>query len=181
MRGRALALLVFGWATGCGPATGPPNVLLYVIDTLRADGLACYGNPVVETPAIDRLALEGTLFENAVAQSSWTRASMGSLLTSLYPAGHGAIERYDVLSSGPRLLSEMLQEHGYRTGFITTNPNLGSVFGFDRGFGDFVELYGRRKQGFVRVAELVTRADRVTQRAREWIDSVEYCIRSSSA
>ncbi len=166
-----IAMLAGPLWLACAAEPGPPNVLLYVVDTLRADSLGCYGNPVVETPGVDRLAREGTLFEDVWAQSSWTRTSVASLLTSLYPAAHGARERFDVLSPGALLLSEILQGAGYRTGFVTSNPNLGSAFGFDQGFGDFVELYGRREPGFVKVAELATRADEVTRRAAAWIDA----------
>jgi len=61
-------------------AVSRPNVLLYISDTLRADGLARYGNATVETPVIDGLAREGMLFERAYAVSAWTRASIGSIL-----------------------------------------------------------------------------------------------------
>ena len=79
---------------GCGPDSAsqptpvtslpknPPNILLYIIDTLRPDSLGAYGNVQVETPAIDALAAAGTLFENAYVPTSWTRASVPSILTS---------------------------------------------------------------------------------------------------
>ena len=151
------------------PSAAPPNIVLYIVDTLRADSLRCYGNPVVETPAFDRLAREGTLFENAFAQNSWTRPSIASILTSLYPSVHGARGRNDALADEIVLLSERLQSHGYRTCCITTNPNIGSCFGFNQGFDDFIELYARRRPGFVRQRELTTTADEVTRRAVQWI------------
>ena len=138
-----------------------PNILLYLVDTLRADGLGAYGNPVVETPALDALAAQGALFENAFAQSSWTRASVASILTANYPPAHGAERRHALLSEPATLLSERLKEHGYRTGFITTNPNVGSFFGFGQGFDDVIELYERRETGRVQARELETPADEV--------------------
>lgn len=184
----AAAIIVTGVVAGCrsGPSrdgsveeAGPaPNILLYIVDTLRADSVAAYGNPVVETPNVDSFAREGTLFTNAFVQSTWTRASIASILTSTYPGVHAAEGRADVLPGTAVLLSEMLREHGYRTALITANPNIGSFFGFDQGFDDFVELYKRRDAGFVRVAELVATGDVVAQRALEWIAAAEepFCL-----
>lgn len=176
-----VAVLVVGACGGSdeGPSQPPtrpaPNVLLYIVDTLRADSLACYGNETVETPAIDRLALEGTLFESAIAPSPWTRPSVASLLTGLPPAVHGAQGREHKLSEAMELLPESFQQSGYRTAFINTNPNTGAFFGFEQGFDDFVELYRERaperEDVRVRQGELITRSDEVTERAMQWIDS----------
>ena len=68
------------------PASTPPNIVLYVVAPARADGLGPYGNTHVETPAFAQLASEGTLFESVYAQSSWTRASMASILIALIDA-----------------------------------------------------------------------------------------------
>ena len=57
---------------------------------------------------------------------------------------------------------------------INTNPNAGSVFGFAPGFDEMVELYGRRRPGYVALRELVTRSDEVTQRALEWIEQAPH-------
>jgi arylsulfatase A-like enzyme len=152
------------------PANAKPNILLYMVDTLRADSLGCYGNQVVDTPAIDRFANQGVLFQSAIAPSSWTRASIASVLTSLDPAAHGAQGRRDLLSDDLVLLSERLQAHGYRTACITANPNIGACFGFNQGFDDFIELYARRNAGEVDALELVTSSSVVTSRAIDWID-----------
>ncbi len=65
-----------------------PNILLYVMDTLRADHLGVYGYSRPVSPQIDAFATEATVFDDAVAQSSWTRASMASIFTSLWPLQH---------------------------------------------------------------------------------------------
>jgi len=166
LRAAAAVLLL---ATACGDDERP-NVLLYVADTVRADELACYGNDAIQTPNFDRLADEGILFENAYAQSSWTRTSMASLLTATYPEVHGVEARMDPLSEQLRFLPEILSEAGYSTAAITSNPNIGSAFGFDRGFDDFFELYERRNPGRVRIGEFVTTADEISEVAIEWID-----------
>ena len=74
-------------ALGCSASDGP-NVLLYVVDTLRVDDLGCYGGEGARTPNFDALAADGILFENAFASSSWTRPSMASIMTGLHPPRH---------------------------------------------------------------------------------------------
>ncbi len=151
-------------------ASQPPNVLLFVVDTLRADALGAYGNDVLETPAIDRFAGEGTLFEWAFAPTPWTRPSVTTILTGLHPTVHGVERRGSVLPPGVAFLPEVLREHGYRTGFLATNPNVGSFFGYARGFDDFIELYERRELGKVTSREFIARSDRVVDRAKEWLE-----------
>jgi hypothetical protein len=82
---------------GCGgdptlPATGQqtPSVLLIVLDTLRADHLSVSGYDRDTSPTIDGLAEGGVRFTDALAPSNWTVPSTASLVTSLYPAEHGA-------------------------------------------------------------------------------------------
>lgn len=177
-RSRALAriagavLLAAGGCGGPGGAGERPDVLLYVVDTLRADGLGCYGNPSAATPNVDRLAREGRLFTRAMAPSSWTRASMGSILSGVYPEVHGAEGRYDVLADGVVLASELFRDAGYRVASITTNPNVGERFGFRQGYaeGDFEELYEESSAEVVRVEELITTCDEVSRAALAWID-----------
>ena len=88
-------LVVLGLAllgAACAPEPKrPPNVLIVVIDTLRADRLGVYGNPRRLTPFLDGLAPRATLFERAYAASSWTVPSVASLFTSRYPTQHRVI------------------------------------------------------------------------------------------
>ncbi len=69
-----------------------PNVLLVVVDAMRRDTLGCYGSTRVKSPAIDRLAREGVVFENAFTQAPFTWTSFGSLLSGKYPRRHGLVE-----------------------------------------------------------------------------------------
>lgn len=68
-----------------------PNVLLIVVDALRADMLGCYGNTEVRTPRIDELAARGVRFESCYAQAPYTWTSFGSILTGKYPRRHGLV------------------------------------------------------------------------------------------
>lgn len=150
-----------------------PNVLLYVVDTLRADHLGTYGNETIRTPQLDRFAQSGVVFTNAYANSTWTRPSMASLLTGLYPTRHATNTRGAALPPDLQTLAERLAEAGWQTAFITANPNVGSAFGFERGFDSMQEMYARREPGEVTESELVTSSNVVTKRALAWIDRAE--------
>lgn len=159
-----------GSLSGAASSDHPqPNIILYVVDTLRADILSPYGGAVVATPAIERFANEGVVFERAYAQSSWTRSSISSMFTSIYPEVLGVNRRRDRIGKSALFLSEILREHGYRTGMIATNPNIGSFYGFDQGFDDFIEMYRRRRRGLVWPHELVATAEEVGAEATAWI------------
>jgi arylsulfatase A-like enzyme len=130
---------------GCGPSIGPeealrpPNVLLVVLDTVRADALSCYGNPRPTTPNLDRLASEGTRFENAYATCFWTLPSHASLLTGLYPSEAGATSETNQLPQRLTTLAEHLSNAGYRTSAIVRNAWLSQERGFAQGFESFIE------------------------------------------
>lgn len=166
-------MLCLSVCVGCGPPPPPPNIVLYVVDTLRADALAPYGNPVVSTPAVARLAREGVLFERAYAHSSWTRPSITSILTGQLPDIHGVELREQSAPESLYIVAEALSAAGYATGAIVTNPNVGSFFGFDQGYDDFVELFARHEGGVVQSASHRARSDKATEQAIAWIDSVQ--------
>ena len=87
----ALAVTVAACQAPQEPLTAP-NVLFIVIDCLRTDHVGTYGYERPTTPNLDALALEATVFEHAYAQSYWTRPSVVSYLTGLYPSEHGLFE-----------------------------------------------------------------------------------------
>ena len=113
-----------------------PNVLVIVVDALRADHLAAYGYSRDTSPFIDRLAEEGVLFENAISASSWTQPSHASMLTGHYTYDHQA--ELQPLDERFPTIGEVLQTQGYRTGAFSAN----TLFftrrqGFGRGFLHF--------------------------------------------
>ncbi len=153
------------------PAAGPanrPNVLIYLIDTLRADHLSAYGYPRPTSPAIDALARSGVLFEHARAHSSWTRPTAAAILTGLHPISMQISGRRSRLPQEVTTLAEHLAPLGYRTGFVTTNVNTSGAFGFAQGNEVFRYLEGR-----VHGVRGKTRADRVTQEALKILDAGE--------
>ncbi len=152
------------------PTTPDANVLLYVVDTLRADALGAYGGENARTPAVDRLALEGVLFERAYSPTSWTRPAMASLLTGTLPPYHGTLTRKHHLPQEIETLAEALREQGYATVFITANPNVAAHFGFGQGFDDTIELFDRRTPGRVKDSELIARSAEVDARLEKWLE-----------
>src|SRR5262245_45433865 len=89
------ALLCLG--VGCGQ-TRPPNIILIVVDTLRADRIGAAGNSRGLTPFIDSLAARGYVFHNAYSQSSWTNPSVASIITSRFQSQHGVVTFDSVLA-----------------------------------------------------------------------------------
>ena len=111
-----------------------PNILLVVVDSLRAD--ACLGKErTAVTPEIDRLARSGAVFSNSIASTSYTTPNFASLLTGRYSSGHGIRCFMDVLGDVPTL-PELLSARGYSTHAEVTGP-LRPAVGLDRGFSDY--------------------------------------------
>jgi arylsulfatase A-like enzyme len=112
----------------------PPNVVLIIIDALRQDKLGAYGFSEETSPEIDRMARQGVRFDSVIAQSSWTRPSIGSMLTSQYPRTLGIYkEKDEVLPHDAVTLAEVLKEAGYTTIGATANANINSSFNFQQG------------------------------------------------
>ncbi len=126
---------------------GRPNILLICIDTLRADQLGAYGAGRGSSPSLDGFAAEGVVFDQAVSVSSWTKPSVVSLLTGLYPSEHGVLrasrKRVDVLAPRFETLAERLASAGYVTAAFVQNDHLQKrSSGLDQGFGTYFEEAG---------------------------------------
>jgi arylsulfatase A-like enzyme len=111
-----------------------PNVVMYMIDTLRADHSSLHGYPRDTTPYLKKLGAQGLVFEDCQVQATWTKPSTASLLTSLYSFTHGIINDYDTIPKGATTLAEQLRESGYVTAGIVANPFAGRISGLQRGF-----------------------------------------------
>jgi arylsulfatase A-like enzyme len=138
---------------------GSPNVLIVVIDTLRADHLSSYGYARATTPNLDRFASEGVLFQNAISACSWTLPSHASLVTGRYPSDHGMqnAEPMPWLGwdhknlRGYETLGEALEQAGYRTGAFSANQTyFTSNVGLGRGFIHFEDYSQSLKGMFLR-------------------------------
>lgn len=157
--------------TACGEiGPEPPNVLIYVVSSLRADALGSYDSERLDTPHFDDFASSGVVFENAYSNSSWARPAMASILTGLYPWHHGAKGLDDELPASAPSLAHSFSANGYTSALITANPNVGPLFGFDAGFDESIELYARSQPGRIREYEFSTSSDIVTQVALKWME-----------
>ena len=137
-----------------------PNVIFFLVDDLGQRDVGCYGSQFYETPAIDQLAKEGMLFENAYSTCHVCSPSRASILTGKYPARldltdwlRGRSEKaYEKLHSAQRLrflpdheitLAETLKKHGYATAnygkaHLKRNPK---TYGFDEAITGWVRSY----------------------------------------
>jgi arylsulfatase A-like enzyme len=164
LRLAALCLFVAALPSCREEAPRRPNILLIVIDTLRADRLGCYGNRRGLTPFLDSLAARGVLFENAYAPSSWTVPSVASLFTSRHALQHGAATFEARLPSAEIALAEKLDGAGYATGGLSANFRLSMKTGFAQGFRHF------RAYVPPRASVPVVRGDRLRLDALAWLD-----------
>src|SRR6202030_2172864 len=120
---------------------GSPNILVIVVDTLRADHLSTCGYVRATIPNLDRIAKQGVLFENAYSASSWTLPSHATMLTGRYPHEHGAdLSYYD---GRYPTIAQVLRGEGYRTGAFSANLlYFCRTRGFGAGFLHFEDFFG---------------------------------------
>lgn len=119
-------------------APARPNVVLVVIDTLRADRLGCYGADKPLSPVMDALAERGTRFARAYSSAPWTLPGTASILTGKTPYEHGVgISNSFYLSDAFDTLAEPFQRHGVTTAAFTCNPLIAGSRNFDQGFEHF--------------------------------------------
>jgi len=169
-------------------ARGAPNVLVILMDTVRADHLSVYGYSRQTTPSLQRLANEGVAFDHAFSTSDWTLPAHASLLTGLYPHEHGAEKNH--FDRRSHTISEELRNHGYRTGAFSANlfwftrshgfgkcflhfedilrsvPDAARRVVFGRAIEDFLEDHGRLRDIPGRMT-----AEQINRAALDWIDA----------
>lgn len=116
---------------------GAGNVLVVVVDTLRADHLPAYGYRTGRTPNLDAFARDAIRFDQAFSNASWTRPSFASILSGRYASSHGVMAKTDALPNELTTLAEAYREGGYHTTGIVTNYNVAPYFNFDQGFDEY--------------------------------------------
>jgi choline-sulfatase len=151
------------------------NVVLIVNDTMRRDHMGAYGG-TAKTPAFDAFAKDNLLFDHAYTQAVWTKPSVATLFTSLYPSQHrvesdpqirnplnsqrtGTLMETDILSSKLTTLAEVMKGAGYATAAFVANPWLEKRFGFDQGFDVYDDSF----------AQWGIRGDVVSQAGLNWL------------
>ncbi len=184
-------------------ASDKPNIILIAVDTLRADYLSMYRPETAKakTPNLAAFTQDAVLFQHAFAQSSWTKASFGTIFSGMYPEAHTATGKASALPDDVVTFPEVLHDGGYYTRGFSNNPNITSTFNYDQGFIDYTDLkpnllFGAQpsseklvlydilrkvyqivtgklfKQRIV-ITDFYQPADQVTNHALGWIDSDE--------
>jgi arylsulfatase A-like enzyme len=124
-------------------APGRPNLVLIVMDTVRADHLSLYGYARDTTPRLKELAADSVAYTNAFSASDITLTSHASIFTGMYPSWHGAYSQPPGAPYGRELsaqtptLAELLRREGYETLGVAANLYLRADFGLERGFDAF--------------------------------------------
>lgn len=144
-----------------------PDLVVVVVDTLRADRLGSYGDAQASTPFLDRLAKSGLRFERAYAPASWTLPSVASLFTSRYPSQHRVASYDSRLSDSEQTLAEQLWLAGYRTGGFTANWRMNWDNAFHQGFDLWNSLFPEFEP------EVKISGGALTDAAMTWLDTVD--------
>jgi len=111
----------------------PQGVILVIADTLRRDHLQPYGYKRPNAPVLSELAREGVLFRDAIAQGTWTKVSVSSIVTSLYPTTHGIQDMPDRLPEAVTTLAEAYRSAGYATFATSSIPFTGKLSNLHQG------------------------------------------------
>jgi arylsulfatase A-like enzyme len=150
-----------------------PNVLVLVLDQLRADQLHCYGNPRQDSPNIDGLAQRGVRFAHYYTVASWTSPSFGSLHTSLFPSKHGVTLFWHpgmpLINKDVPMLAEDFKYHGYYTAAFVNNGLAGQGL-TGRGFDEYHEGYTAPALNITeRVTTDILRTSTTADEASAWL------------
>jgi arylsulfatase A-like enzyme len=148
------------------PAPGPAvarDLILISIDTLRADRLGAYGHARPTSPRLDGLAARGVLFEDVSSTAPWTLPAHLSLLTGLYPSGHGVRTPRHRLHDDVPTLASVLAANGFACGAFVNSFFMGDRFGYARGFQPYRNL--------VEAQERSGQTPKIVRDATRWLRS----------
>jgi arylsulfatase A-like enzyme len=127
--------------------TGSPDVFIFLIDACRPDHLGVYGYARPTSPNLDRFAADAVVFENAYANASFTRSSVATLFTGLYPERHKVRILMNKLSERLLTIPVYLKGKGYKTSLFTATGNVSTNTGFARGVDDYFPHIGEWRRG----------------------------------
>jgi len=128
--------------------TGTPDIFIFLIDACRPDHLGVYGYSRPTSPNLDLLAGDAVIFENAYANASFTRSSVATLFTGLYPESHKVRIMTTKLPEELLTIPVYLKGKNYRTSLFTASGNVSVNTGFGRGVDDYFPHIGEwRRSG----------------------------------
>jgi arylsulfatase A-like enzyme/tetratricopeptide (TPR) repeat protein len=167
----AFSLLACGKAKSTkGTAAGYTNLLLISIDTLRTDRLGSYGNKLIETPSIDRLAREGIRFTAAYTAVPLTLPSHTSILTGLQPFTHGVRDNGGFYPSRPTLAT-ILKANGFQTAAFVSSFVLDSRWGLNSGFDHYFDNFTVTMADLAAMARVQRPGGETWVEAQRWLDA----------
>lgn len=123
--------------------TAPPNVIIFLVDTLRRDHLSLYGYKYPTSPQLASFGREAVVCDQAWSQCSWTSPTVASLFTGEYPSAHGVVTHEEQLHADFTTIAEHLKSRNYKTRAVVANTGIGDRRGYEQGFDTF--LYMQRK------------------------------------
>lgn len=145
------------------PDAKPKNLVYILIDTQRADAfepIGGEGSPV-KTPTFDALAKDGVAFTQAYNQENWTKPSVATILSGLYPVSHDTSGEEETVPEAVEMLAEILQKQGMSTGAFIANGYISRDFGFNQGW-DYYTNFLREKKNHT--------AKSVYREAMQWVE-----------
>ena len=166
-----------------------PNVIFILIDALRADHLPMYGYSRQTAPNLSHFSRQGIIFTRMYAPAPWTKPSIATIFSSLYPAVHKVTNDRDFFSDSVTTLPEVLRAAGYKTFAVSANGYVSPTFGYAQGFDEFrvwktkstfrITMMGRLAEdvlGSKRLGrmlgervEIVPQADAITDITLRWV------------
>jgi len=151
-----------------------PNVILFTLDTTRADHIACYGYPDVKTPNLDALAGRGVLFEQAATSSPLTLPAHCSIMTGIYPTYHGVrVNGNTALSEEQTTIAEVLSAQGYRCGAFIGAFVLDGRWGLEQGFEQYDDQFDLQKYKHIDLGAVQRPGNQVMDAALAWLDKAK--------
>lgn len=147
------------------------NLVVITLDTTRADRIGTYGAKDVETPAIDRLADEGILFEQAVSAAPLTLPAHSSIFTGKFPPEHGVRDNGGFfLGQEQTTLAELLKARGYKTGAFVAAYVLAAKWGINQGFDTYFDDFDLSQTRALSLSAIQRPANEVLDKALPWIE-----------
>ena len=150
------------------------NLVVFTLDTTRADHLGCYGFGGAETPTIDALAEEGVLFDSATATVPLTFPAHSSIFTGLVPPHHGVHDNGGFfLDEKTVTLAKRLKGAGYQTGAFIGAWVLESKWGLAQGFDTYEDKFDLSKYKVLSLGTVQKKGDEVMDEALGWLQGVK--------
>ena len=150
------------------------NLLVITLDTTRADRIGAYGYRDIETPAIDRLAREGVLFEQTMATAPLTLPAHCSIFTGRFPPEHGVRDNGGFFLSPQQLtLATILERRGFKTGAVVGAFVLDGKWGLNQGFETYVDDFDLSKLTGFALGDVQRPGNEVVDRALPWLQKVK--------